>query len=325
MTTNKSKVSICIPAYENGEGIRRLLTSLCGQSYTNFEVILTDDSKSDVVEKVVAEFLEQSSENNAAENCKSELVGKLTYAHNPEPLGPAGNWNKSMDLATGEYIKIMHQDDWFTYDDSLEKFVKMLDENPEAVLAFSGSRQVQADALKDGAVEDNSTNIYSRHISDEDATELKKDWRSLYINQPIGAPSATILRRTDLRFAPELRWLIDSEFYMRILQENPDFAYTIEDMVSIGVGDEQMTEIVRDNGELNMFEYGFVMDEFELHNEKKYRDKFISQALKLKMPYSKLASHQIPKEEYEKAQRTYRKELMKEYAAIIRHKIFKKE
>lgn len=343
---NQPKVSICIPAYENGEGVERLLTSLCGQSYSNFEVILTDDSKSDVVESVVKSFCKQMNGNavteveDTSDKCITKidndaLCGKLRYIHNPSPLGPAGNWNKSIDLATGEYIKIMHQDDWFTYDDSLEKFVKMLDENPKAVLAFSGSKQVSAN------------NTYSRHISKEDVAELEKDWRNLYINQSIGAPSATIFRRTDLRFAPELRWLIDSEFYMKLLQKAKasddaasadiamttgavkmsavaaHFTYTTEDLVSIGVSDDQMTESVRDDGELNMFEYGFVMNEFELYSEEKYRSKFISQALKLKMPYSKLKEHKIPKEEYIAAKRIYNKELAREYINIIKRKLHK--
>lgn len=45
------KVSICIPAYGNPEGIRRLLDSIAGQTYTDFEIIITDDSP--VGEKVM--------------------------------------------------------------------------------------------------------------------------------------------------------------------------------------------------------------------------------------------------------------------------------
>ena len=33
-----SKVSICIPAYNNGEGVKRLLSSIKEQSYTDYEI-----------------------------------------------------------------------------------------------------------------------------------------------------------------------------------------------------------------------------------------------------------------------------------------------
>ena len=48
-----AKVSICIPAYGNPVGICRLLESVRIQKYRDFEVIVTDDSPDDSVEKAV--------------------------------------------------------------------------------------------------------------------------------------------------------------------------------------------------------------------------------------------------------------------------------
>ena len=48
-------------------------------------------------------------------------------------------------MASGEYIKIMFSDDWFTDSKSLGAFVEMLDDNPDVMLAFCGSRQVMLD------------------------------------------------------------------------------------------------------------------------------------------------------------------------------------
>ena len=47
------KVSICIPAYENAEGIQKLLRSIEEQTYTDFEVIVSDDSRTGAVEQAV--------------------------------------------------------------------------------------------------------------------------------------------------------------------------------------------------------------------------------------------------------------------------------
>ena len=49
------KVSICIPAYNNGPGVKRLLESIKNQTYKDYEVILTDDSTTEEVRKAVDE------------------------------------------------------------------------------------------------------------------------------------------------------------------------------------------------------------------------------------------------------------------------------
>ena len=71
----------------------------------------------------------------------AEEKSYVKYYKNPQCLGAAANWNAAISKARGEYIKIMHHDDWFTDENSLREFVNMLEEHPEACLGFSGSRQ----------------------------------------------------------------------------------------------------------------------------------------------------------------------------------------
>ena len=117
------KVSICIPAFNNEPSVRRLLESIEKQDFKDYEVIITDDSDEDGIRKLAEE---------------KEYVD---YYKNPQRLGAAANWNAAISRADGEYIKIMHHDDWFTAEDSLKEFVNLLDKHPEACLGFSGSRQ----------------------------------------------------------------------------------------------------------------------------------------------------------------------------------------
>ena len=130
----KTKVSICIPCYQQAMDVRRLLDSILQQDYTDFEVILTDDSGDDEVERVAADY-------------RGRIVAKtgeetsFFYQRNPVRLGHVRNWNAALQKAGGEYIKIMFSDDWFTFPTSLSTFVRMLKEHPDAVLSFSGSRQ----------------------------------------------------------------------------------------------------------------------------------------------------------------------------------------
>ena len=46
------KVSICIPAYNNEQSVRRLLASVEKQIFQDYEVIITDDSTGDGIGKL---------------------------------------------------------------------------------------------------------------------------------------------------------------------------------------------------------------------------------------------------------------------------------
>ena len=73
-------------------------------------------------------------------------------------------------MAQGTYIKIMFSDDWFTFSDSLGKLVELLDKNPNAVLAFSGSRQVMLDGQNINTLHHASaheTNSYDRFADND--------------------------------------------------------------------------------------------------------------------------------------------------------------
>lgn len=254
------KVSICIPTYENLSAFQRLMNSIRMQKYHDFEVIITDDSRND---DIMQEFYRYEDMD-------------IHYYKNPVCMGAAANWNESIKHAKGEYIKIMHHDDWFTNEDSLQLFVDMLDSHPDAVMAFSGSVQVSVN------------NRYERYISDEDANLIKTDCRNLYLGNTIGAPSAVIHRKTEAKYDVNLSWLVDSDYYLTMLKEKNDFVYTKLPLISIGISDTQLTEKCIDNAELNTYEYGYVYEKHHLYKEKLFQQKLITVFLDYKKDYNDL-------------------------------------
>jgi len=100
-------ISICIPAFQGEDYLKRLLDSINIQTFKNYEVIISDDSPDDSVERL-------------SENYSNSF--RLIYQKNKEPLGSPANWNKSISLANGKWIKIMHDDDWFYDKYALEEF-----------------------------------------------------------------------------------------------------------------------------------------------------------------------------------------------------------
>lgn len=259
------KVSICIPTYQNVNGFKRLMDSIIIQTFTDFEIIITDDSPDDKIENEI---------NNYANM-------EISYYRNNPRKGAAGNWNEAISHARGQYIKIMHHDDWFTYEDSLNDFVEMLDKHPEAVMAFCGTSQVS------------ENESYQRYIADMDVCLLKEDYRNLYLGNTIGAPSAVIHRRTDAQYDLNLSWLIDSEFYMGLLKENPNFIYTKKDLISIGISNTQLTNSCIENSDLISFEYGYVFQKHNLKVKKEYQKKIITVFLDNKKSFGDIKKYSI--------------------------------
>lgn len=317
------KVSVCVPAYGNPEGIARLLKSVKEQSFTDYEVVLTDDSADDSVKA-------------AAERAG---IANLIYHKNESRLGATANWNEAVRRSCGEYVKMMHHDDWFSRTDSLEQFVRMLDEKPEAALAFCGTWQVTlgADGMSGGVPDEGRPDAdtrsedgtalsdrFARGISLEHEALIRRDWRNLFLGNYIGAPSATIYRRCALEYETALTWLVDVEYYMRLLQKQPEFVCTTEPLVCIGISGSQLTESCKQDGGLNVFEYGFLFREFLLEKGKAYRDKLIAVALAYGQPYGAVSEYGITKEEYQLLERAKKKEDLKALFGAAKRKIFGK-
>jgi glycosyltransferase involved in cell wall biosynthesis len=95
-------LSICIPTYNRPLWFRRALESIinCNKQYSSqVEVIVTDDSDDQKCEEITEEVL-------------SSWSGRWQYEHHQSRLGMVANWNRSIDLATGSYLLILHDDDF---------------------------------------------------------------------------------------------------------------------------------------------------------------------------------------------------------------------
>ena len=228
-------VSICIPAYRQPELLRRALQSVAEQSFRDFEVVITDDSPDDSVERVAGAFAPRFT---------------LRYLRNPIRLGPPENWNESVRQSKGELVKILHHDDWFSDAHSLKEFVDMMQVNPQAALGFGFSWNCGA---RDG----------SRHLHAPDDSRIQAIRRNpleLFFENSIGAPSATIFRRNDFQpFDRKLKWVVDLEFYIRILRAKPCLAVCPKPLVCVaGDLEFRVTNLCLGNKEVEAYEWTYL-------------------------------------------------------------------
>lgn len=108
-------LSICIPAYNRPEWLKRAITSITAvnpQFSQEVEIIVSDDSSDATCGLIAEELLDY-------------WTGKAKYQANSPRLGMAENWNQAIKLASGEYIVVLHDDD-FLLPGGVENLIKTL-------------------------------------------------------------------------------------------------------------------------------------------------------------------------------------------------------
>ncbi len=227
MSTGVSQplISVCIPAYKHAEFLKRLLDSLTIQRYDQFEVIITDDSPDDSVYQLVQRYADRLT---------------LHYYKNMPALGTPGNWNAAIKKASGKWIKLIHDDDWFSSAESLQQFVTAIKHHPDADFIFSAFNNVRVD--RNG---DSSTNIDQQgeivRAEKFRLTQLQKNPVTLLSKNIIGPPSVVIHKNDQQIFYDTgLKWLVDMDFYIRYLK-NHRSVYLDEALVNIGLNTLQVT------------------------------------------------------------------------------------
>ena len=94
-------VSVIMPAFNAERYIGKALESLCAQTYTNWELVVTLDGSADATGRMVAEFERQAPRN-------------VTLLEHAQSQGPSAARNTAMDAAKGEYIAFLDADDFWT-------------------------------------------------------------------------------------------------------------------------------------------------------------------------------------------------------------------
>ena len=199
-------VSICIPTFNQTFFLTKTLDSIVEQTYKDFEVIVSDDSTNYEVEKLL-------------ESYKNRLW--INYTKNSKPLGSPANWNNLVKNAKGDLIKFMHHDDWFENCNSLANFVKVFQNHENCNFAFCSSKILNVE--KDIFTFNQPNNQF--------LIELEKNPKILFNNNLIGSPSAIIYRKNNDYFDEKLKYLVDVDFYMRLLQRNNSFIYLQEALI----------------------------------------------------------------------------------------------
>jgi glycosyltransferase involved in cell wall biosynthesis len=132
------RLSIGLPVYNGEKYLAESLDALIGQSYEDFELIISDNSSTDGTADICRDYQRQDS--------------RIRYIRQPRNIGCAGNHNYVAEQARGELFKWASDDDLYARD-LLKHCVDALDRLPQVVLAHSWTAMIDGSGAVTRAVE----------------------------------------------------------------------------------------------------------------------------------------------------------------------------
>jgi len=184
------KFSIAIPTHDRGDNgpiwMRELLDSIKSQTFQDLEIVVSDQSKNDIILNVCKEYSDDFD------------FKYIKY----QGSVPCENINIALDECEGEIIKIMFSDDIFVNDSALE-IIDREYQRTKCSWAFSGFC-----GTRDGKI------FYDEKIPRW--TDYMLEGRNL-----LSSPSVvSFLNSSKERFDENLKLLLDTDFYHRMRWKN---------------------------------------------------------------------------------------------------------
>ena len=262
-------VSICIPAYNQPEKLVFLLNSIRNQTFTSYEVSVSDDSNNDAVETLCGEFKDLN----------------ISYLRNNPAKGTPENWNHAIDSARGTWIKLMHHDDYFYDAEALGNFVAFAEKNPKVEFIFCLTSILYYP----------SNNRTPYKVNQRLLEAIPKNPAYLFHQNIIGSPSVTFFRKTDfIRFDANLKWLVDIEYYHRISGKK-SIGRIDKILVETIASDSQLTQYMQGNPEYELTEFFYCYYKFYGKSNRMNKKIWNMRLFELMRNYSITNSQQIKK------------------------------
>lgn len=129
-STGIPTVTFGVPVYNGAKHIRSALDSLLAQTYSDFEIVISDNASTDDTPKICLEYTERDK--------------RVSFQRNSRNLGMIRNFRQVFELASGKYFAWASDHDLW-HPGWLETMAKVLEENPDVVLAYSLSTGIDGE------------------------------------------------------------------------------------------------------------------------------------------------------------------------------------
>ena len=115
-------LSIGLPVYNGEQYLRQAMDALLAQTYTDFELIVSDNASTDTTEEICREYVRRDP--------------RVRHIRQKTNVGAVPNHNLLIDEARGTYFKWASHDDLYA-PELLEKCIRELEQHPDVVLVHA--------------------------------------------------------------------------------------------------------------------------------------------------------------------------------------------
>ena len=193
-------LSVCVPTFNGEEYLGEAIESILSQSFSEFELLIVDDSSTDSTWDMVQSFSDP----------------RLSIYRNKKRLGLSANWNRCLSLARCRYVCLFHQDD-VMFPDNLARKIAVLADNPTVSLVHSAIEFI---------IESSAPTIpaewVEKHSEDFIADGRRYFYKLQFQGTCICAPAVVARRQTLLDlggFDEELGCACDYEMWLKLCVE----------------------------------------------------------------------------------------------------------
>ena len=120
-------IAIGLPVFNGEEFLESAIASLLGQSFRDFELIISDNCSTDGTESICRRISLQDK--------------RVKYVRNDRNIGAAANFNRVFELSQAKYFAWTNHDDLWDRE-YLARCLEALESAPDAVLAYTRSRMI---------------------------------------------------------------------------------------------------------------------------------------------------------------------------------------
>ena len=117
--SGKNEVTVGIPAHNGKEFIKQAIESVLSQTFTDFELIISDDASSDGTENICKEY--------------AKIDHRIKYFRQKNNIGGFANNKFILDHAQGKYITMLAHDDALN-PEFIEKTLDYIKRNDDCIL-----------------------------------------------------------------------------------------------------------------------------------------------------------------------------------------------
>lgn len=126
-------VSIVVVTYNSAEYLEECLESIRKQSYHELELIVTDDCSTDNTVRIANDWIE----------CNKDRFKSAVVLEIPKNTGVAGNCNRGLKAAKGEWAKFIAGDDLLADEYTIETYVRGIPQGLQVGSIFSDVYQLK--------------------------------------------------------------------------------------------------------------------------------------------------------------------------------------